>query len=85
VPLNLSSKEFTLWSPARSLELESSASTQLQIRNVNNNRRLLPQYNQFQMKSNPQVEIIPVKKIKIENESRDEPHKVFPVSQFSFA
>lgn len=84
MPLNLSNKEFTLWSPARSLELESSASTQFQIQNVNSNRRLLPQFNQFQMKSNSRVEISPIKKIKRENESKDELHKSFPVSHLIF-
>jgi hypothetical protein len=78
-PLNLS-KEFNIWSPARILEQESSTS-QIQIQNVNNNRRLLPQFNQLQMKSS---ESSLLRKIKKENEAKDEQQKIFPVSENSF-
>lgn len=75
-PSNLSPKEFTLWSPARTLEQESSTS-QIQIQSVNNNRRLLPQFNQIQVKSESSL----LKKFKKEDEAKDE-QKIFPVSLF---
>lgn len=81
MPLNLSNK---IWSPARSLEQESSTN-QIQIQNVNNNRRLLPQFNQFQIKSCLDNENSLFRKVKKESEVKDEQQKIFPVSYFIFA